>query len=152
MKQGVLLALVLAAVAVPPLPAADLGRLFLSPAERAALDRARRAAATPLVVAPVAEPAPLAPLDQAPVPPPAPLAVDGLVARSAGAPTVWVNGVEAGTGELDAAGLDAGRIRVDGARVRVPLASGGGVMLKPGQRFDPATESVSDAYQQDRAP
>lgn len=139
-------------VAPAPVSATELlGRLFLSPGERAALDRARHAAEA-------APPVPVAAVDPALVVPEAPvavqpsMAVDGVVARSAGTPTVWVNGIEAGTGDLDPLGIAPGSIRVEGARVSLPLASGGGVTLKPGQRFDPATDSVSDAYEQDAAP
>lgn len=71
----------LAALVSAPCGGQELGRLFFSPAERAALDAQRRTGA----VAPQ-------------VPSPAPMRVDGYVVRSGAAPTVWVNGSTAGPG------------------------------------------------------
>ena len=122
---------------------AELGRLFLSPADRIAIDLAHRGA-TVIVVAP--DPLP----DSAGMPTAttqdpasvAPVTVNGYIARSAGPATVWVNGSDAHGGSLSAAGRD-------GRRVRVPLGDGAGqVALKPGQSFDPGSRQVSDAYEQ----
>jgi hypothetical protein len=60
-----------------------LGRLFTTPAERAELDRRRRGEGLPVTLAPRATPTPT---------PPAPRVVTGIVARSDGKSTVWVNG------------------------------------------------------------
>ena len=128
--------------------AAELGRLFLSPAERAMLDRARRAAATPPAPAPPPEPTAIA-IDLPPPPPEISLTVDGYIARSGGAMTVWINGADATAGALAEVGVAAERLKLEHSAVRVPLPSQQrGVLLKPGQSFDPASKHVSDAYEQ----
>jgi hypothetical protein len=74
-----------AGVASAATPAPPLGRLFFTPAERAALDAQRRAAARPAAAPPAAAAsAPVAPRT---------LRVDGVVTRSGGPSTVWIDGV-----------------------------------------------------------
>jgi hypothetical protein len=63
--------------------AEELGRLFFSPAERAALDARRNADAV------IGEPADAAPIR-----------VDGYVLRAGGGATVWVGGVPRAAGEV----------------------------------------------------
>ncbi|MGE0859562.1 MAG: hypothetical protein AB7I01_16290 [Gammaproteobacteria bacterium] len=125
-------------------PAAELGRLFLTPAERQAIDAALAARHPPLGAAPPPQVSAVSDTEGAPGTPPAPtqgpVTVNGYVARSAGAPTVWVNGSDAAAGRLSPP-------RADGRRVAVPLGTGQ-VSLKPGQSFDPDTRRVSDAYEQ----
>jgi hypothetical protein len=121
----------------------ELGRLFLSPAERAAIDAARHASAEVREVSSAdaeheaarsAEPVAETPAEA--------VTVNGYIARSAGASTVWVNGRDMAPGKLSAPSRD-------GRRVHVPLANGAGqVALKPGQSFDPESHQISDAYQQ----
>ncbi len=120
MSRLVLLALVLAAT---PAVAQEVGRLFFTPEQRAALD-ARRKARVPdkpsatVVASPTTR-------------------VDGFVQRSGGPSTVWVNGepLPEGTGDLP-------RI---GPRVSVPLGEGGRrAALKPGQTLDRGTGEVRD--------
>ena len=84
---GTLLAL-LSLVAGPAVQAEPLGRLFLSPAERARIDR---------------------PPADTPAPPPPRL--DGIVTRSAGRPTVFLDG--------EVIPADARQIRIDTATARV---------------------------------
>ena len=123
--------------------AGELGRLFLSPADRTAIDAARlrlkSAPGTPMSRpddgARTARPRVL---DD----PAETVTVNGYVARSAGAPTVWINGRDTAPGKLSAPARD-------GQRIRVPLAHGAGqVALKPGQSFDSGSRQVSDAYEQ----
>lgn len=120
MSRLVLLALVLAAT---PAVAQEVGRLFFTPEQRAALD-ARRKARVPdkpsatVVASPTTR-------------------VDGFVQRSGGPSTVWVNGepLPEGSGDLP-------RI---GPRVSVPLGEGGRrAALKPGQTLDRGTGEVRD--------
>ena len=120
MSRIALLALLLAAA---PAMAQELGRLFFTPEQRAALD-ARRKARVPdkpsatVVASPTTR-------------------VDGFVQRSGGPSTVWVNGeaLPEGPGELP-------RI---GPRVSVPLGEGGRrAALKPGQTLDRGTGEVRD--------
>ncbi len=125
----------------------ELGRLFLSPAERAAIDTARhgteRALTTPSSITADGEDTPTGAALEAPA---EAITVNGYIARSAGASTVWINGRDGTPGKLSAPAHD-------GRRVKVPLkGSGGQVALKPGQSFDPGSRQVSDAYQQQRPP
>ena len=112
-------------VAVLVLPcsarAQELGRLFFTPEQRAALDARRRArvpdkpAAVPIVASPTTR-------------------VDGYVRRSQGPSTVWVNGA---TADEAVPGSDS--------RVSVPVGeSGARVRLKPGQTLDRGTGEVRD--------
>ena len=127
--------------------AAELGRLFLDASERAAIDAARQGSAevrtaSDTTSATPGEPEPSAARPDAPA---EPVTVNGYIARSAGAATVWVNGRDIAPGKLSPPGRD-------GRRVKVPVGDGGAqVALKPGQSFDPQSRQVSDAYQQ-RAP
>ena len=85
--------------------AAELGRLFLTPGERDALDQARYAAPMPGDTAAnaaaadevVIELSPGQPAVELPVPP---VEVDGYVKRSDGPATVWINGTDANEGNL----------------------------------------------------
>lgn len=110
--------------------AQDVGRLFFTPEQRAALDARRKArvpdrpAAAPVVASPTTR-------------------LDGFVRRSDGRNTVWVNGES-----LDDAGPEAPRIeagRSTDARVSITLGDGGSrATLKPGQVLDRGTGEVRD--------
>jgi hypothetical protein len=129
--------------------AEPLGRLFLDPTERAALEHARRAAnAPPQVVTP--EPEVVSGPDFTALEPPAPrpsIALDGYVTRGDGKTTVWINGVNSYDGDISAFALDSGRTGVQGNGVRIardydttPLT------LKPGQSYDPQTGRLTEIY------
>jgi hypothetical protein len=112
--------------AIGPVQAADdLGRLFFTPEQRAALD-ARRTARVPdkPAAAPVASPV---------------TRIDGYVKRSRGPATIWMNGES-----LPEGGPEAPRIGVD-AEVSISVGEGGGrVRLKPGEVLDRGTGEVHD--------
>ena len=153
MKSFSLFAAVLVLLSSAEAAPAELGRLFLSSTERDALDRARYAA--PVATAEAAPAADdvldLEPYDGAVaeslLPEPV-VTVDGYVRRSAGPPTVWVNGTDSHQGNLAEQGLDARGLRLEHKRVRVPRRDGDSpLLLKPGESFDPATTHISDAYQ-----
>ena len=133
-------------------PAAELGRLFLTPAERAELDRLRYVVPAPAM--PAAPPTSTSASEPAESTlPSTAVTVNGYIARSAGAPTMWINGADASASNLSELGIDGRRVRLDAARVRVPLnANGGNVALKPGQSFDPISRQVSDAYERQARP
>jgi hypothetical protein len=121
--------LVFAAAAAPAL-AQDLGRLFFTEEQRAALD-ARRRSRTP--------DKPVAPAVASPT-----TRVDGYVRRSGGPSTVWVNGESLGVEGRDAPRIESGQR--DG-RVSVPVGEGAGAVrfsLKPGQAIDRGTGEVRD--------
>jgi hypothetical protein len=101
--------------------AQEIGRLFFTPEQRAALDARRRArvpdkpATAPIVASPTTR-------------------LDGYVRRSSGPSTVWVNGT---TVDGASPGGDA--------RVSVPVGdSGARVRLKPGETLDRSTGEVRD--------
>jgi len=123
--------LLLAALALPlaPAQAQELGRLFFTPDQRAALD-ARRKARVPdrptatVVVSPTTR-------------------LDGYVKRSDGPSTVWVNGE--GLLETSPEAPRIGATRRDDGRVSVPVGeSGARVGLKPGEVLDRSTGEVRD--------
>jgi hypothetical protein len=106
-----------------PCSAQEVGRLFFTPEQRAALD-ARRKARVPDKPAAVVVASPTT-------------RVDGFVKRSSGPSTVWVNGEP-----LPEGAGDAPRI---GPRVSVPLGEGGRrAQLRPGEVLDRGTGEVRD--------
>lgn len=146
--MAALAALVALSAVVAPVHATDLGRLFLTPAERAALDRARLGADVPEPTPPVEAPAPLDLVVDEVIEDLEPVRVDGFVRRSGGPATVWVNGTDSYQGNLGEHGLDADDLRVDEARVRLPVpATGEVVSLKPGQAWDPNARRVTEPYE-----
>lgn len=129
-----------------PVMADPLGRLFLTPAERAALDIVRQNSAPPEQIPGRAEaedeeaPQAQAAAESLPV-----ITVHGYVKRSDGKNTVWVNGkpVQKKSGEKS---YEVGRLQGNTGRVpiRVP-ATGQTVKLKAGQSYDPASNQVVDS-------
>ncbi|MCC6534020.1 MAG: hypothetical protein IT531_15835 [Burkholderiales bacterium] len=136
--------------AQPPqsLPAPQLGRLFFTPAERAALDDMRRRPQAP-AVATAAKPA------EKPAPPAAPapeyVTLNGVVRRSDGATTVWLN-----RKPVRGAQSEQGIVVAPAARtaspadvtVRVPQ-TGRVVDLKVGQQLEVNSGRIQEGY---RAP
>jgi hypothetical protein len=121
-----LLALLPGLIAAAPVAAQELGRLFFSPEQRAALD-ARRAARLPDKPSTVAE----SPTTR----------VDGFVARSSGRSTVWIDG-EALPEGVQPEGLRLQRGR-DASRVNVFLGEEARrVELRVGETLDRSTGEV----------
>lgn len=121
--------LCLVALAPLPLQAQELGRLFLTPEQRSALDARRKAripdkpAASPVVETPTTT-------------------VDGLVRRQGGRSTVWINGHPSPEG-VQSDGIQIAPGRKGGTSVSV----GEGERrfeLKPGQKLDRGTGEVMD--------
>lgn len=115
MRRFLALALGLSLCCAADLRAQELGRLFLTPEQRAALDARRKArvpdkpAATPVVESPSTR-------------------IDGTVRRAAGRSTVWVNGEAIQEGA-----------QPEGVRVLPQRSSAGRVSISVGeseQRFD----------------
>ena len=124
----VLLLLVLIA-SVPAAPAQELGRLFLTEEQRAALDARRKARVPDRPAAPAAATSPTT-------------RVDGYVRRSGGPSTVWVNGESLGVEGSDAPRIESGRRE---GRVSVPVGDGAiRFSLKPGQVLDRGTGEIRD--------
>ncbi len=123
MKRSLLLALFFAAGAAH---ADELGRLFFTPAQRAALDARRKARmpdrpAEPMLASPISR-------------------IDGYVKRSQGPSTVWMNGES-----LSESSPEAPRIEGPGRGVSISVGeSGRRVRLKPGESLDRGSGEVKD--------
>lgn len=107
--------------------AQEIGRLFFTPDQRAALDARRKArvpdkAAAAVVTSPTTR-------------------LDGYVKRSTGPSTVWVNGETLPEGSPDAPSIG----RSPEGRVSVPVGEGGRrAGLRPGEVVDRGTGEVRD--------
>ncbi len=137
MKRAFVLGALLAG-AVPATVAQvpQLGRLFSTPEQRAQLDAQRYGP-------PPSSPALAPPAPPPPPPPPAPpVELNGLVQRSSGRSTVWLNGTPQQEPHNQ---LDQGQGQ--GGTLSLRLSSGQLILLKPGQRYDPASGSVTEAPQ-----
>lgn len=110
----------------------QLGRLFLSPEQRAQLDAQRYGP-------PPADPALTPPPPPPPPPPPAPpVELNGVVQRSSGRSTVWLNQEAQNEPHNHLAREQPGSLTLR-------LSTGQVVLLKPGQRYDPANGTVTEA-------
>ncbi|HEV2611813.1 MAG TPA: hypothetical protein VGU61_16215 [Noviherbaspirillum sp.] len=111
-----------------------LGRLFYTPAERAALDKLRKDG----------PPAPVEP-GQQPVEPPGDvqLTVNGIVKASSGRSTTWINEMPQEGKKLSQGVLVAGE-RGKPAAVTLEVESGKQVRVKPGQTVDRITGVVRE--------
>ena len=125
-----LIAVILLLLLAPSAQAQELGRLFFTPDQRAALDARRRARV------------PDKPAAEAVVSPTTRL--DGYVQRSQGPSTVWVNGE--GLLETAPEAPRIGATRRDDGRVSIGVGDGGArVGLKPGETLDRGSGEVRDA-------
>jgi hypothetical protein len=119
-----LLAFIAFALLAPALGAQELGRLFFTPEQRAALDARRKARvpdrAAPLVAAPLTR-------------------VDGYVKRSTGPSTVWVNGESMTENAPEAPRIDERR-----SGVSLGIGEGHRVELKAGETLDRGNGEVRD--------
>ena len=113
----------------------QLGRLFLSPEQRAQLDAQRYGppAPDPAMAAPAPPPPP-------PPPPAPPVELNGVVQRSSGRSTVWLNQEAQNEPHNHLASGKPGTLTLR-------LSNGQVVLLKPGQRYDPASGTVSEAQE-----
>ncbi len=130
MKRAVLMCALFGAAFCARAQGPQLGRLFMTPEQRTQLD-AQRYGPPPGTPAPAVAPPP-------PPPPPPPVELNGMVERSSGRSTVWLNQTpqQEPHNQLD---------RARGGTLTLRLSSGQVVRLKPGQRYDPASGSVSEA-------
>ncbi len=128
MRPLLIIAFVFAAGAAQA--ADELGRLFFTPEQRAALD-ARRRARVPDQPAAAAVAAPVT-------------RIDGYVERSQGPSTVWLNGESLPEGAPDAPRIET-RDRDGNPRVSVSVGERGNrVRLKPGESLDRGSGEVRD--------
>ena len=123
------LLLVAVIASIPAASAQELGRLFFTEEQRAALDARRNARTPDRPAAPAAVTSPST-------------RVDGYVRRSGGPSTVWVNGESLGVEGTDAPRIESGRRE---GRVSVPVGDAGvRFSLKPGQVLDRSTGEIRD--------
>lgn len=120
MTRPSLLLIALLLTAGPAASAEPLGRLFFSPAERAALDQARAHQPGSLSAATHGE-----------------ISLSGYVRRSSGKTTTWINSVP----QHDAAASPT----TSGVPIRLP--SGRQITLKPGQSYDQVRGEIREGYQ-----
>ena len=115
-----------------------LGRLFFTPAQRLELDRERAAAA-----ANASRPAAIQ--AQSKAPPPKMVTLNGIVRRSDGGTTIWVNNKPLHDRFGDAE-ISTGTIAREGVGINLPT-SGKQVRLKVGQTVDATSGTVAESYQ-----
>lgn len=121
-----------------------LGRLFTTPAERAALEQLRHAPAKAEKPKKVARPQ----VEIQPPPPPVPaVRVEGMVTRSDGQNAAWVNGRTVLQGGPAGQGLrvEPGRIRGDSVPIVLP-GDKTTIHLQPGQVYNPVDSKILDVY------
>lgn len=118
--------------------AAEMGRLFFTPAERAKLDELR-ANAKSVDITDLQQPETVI---QAP---PSDISVQGYVKRSDGKKsTIWVNGQPVQE-DSSGVGVEVGKIQSGSNQVPLTLpGSGKSVKLKAGQTYDPASDQVTE--------
>lgn len=151
LKLRLLLVFCASAFAWQTLMADELGRLFFTPEQRAALERARYqipALETPVETSGLEFPIiPLSDVAESEVINRTPLNVNGYVSRSGGDSTVWINGLDSWQDNLGELGIDASKLKLEQSQVRLPLISRPrGVLVKPGQSYDPMSEQTVDGY------
>lgn len=140
----------------PAAAAEQLGRFFLTPEQRVELERLRHAPPAPVV-----PPAPPPPVVEADLPPPVtelsreemlppappptvpPITVNGVVIRSNGESTAWVNGQSTLEGDFSRENIHVDRPRGKSVRIVTPEHLPD-VTLRPGQTYDPATNTIID--------
>ena len=124
----------------------SLGRLFLTPEERFQLDEARRSYEYGVAPEPATK---VEEATNAGEQPPAfsQFTINGLVIRSSGTSSTWVNGSRLSQGEVTREGVKVDAMP-DGQAVKITLPSGvDSIQLKAGQKIDVASGAVLDAYE-----
>ena len=120
------LAFIAFCLVAPRLGAEELGRLFFTPEQRAALDARRKARVPDKPTALVADPV---------------TRVDGYVKRSAGPSTVWINGESVNESAPEAPRIDP---RAGGSVSLSVGEAGSRVRLRPGETLDRGNGAVHD--------
>jgi hypothetical protein len=140
LRLSILFCCVLAAAATSaPAPAQErLGRLFFTPAQRASLDvaRSQRARTALATEKPEQEAAPV----------PQTITYSGVLRRSDGKTTVWINNQPVQDRESAGAAAIVGRVRPDGSVTLQVPQSGRSVTLKPGQSVELLSGAVEEGY------
>ncbi|HSD99820.1 MAG TPA: hypothetical protein VLB72_03680 [Burkholderiales bacterium] len=127
-----------AAISVPASAQERLGRMFFTPAQRASLDVARSQRARAAVATEKSE--------QEATPVPQTITYSGVLRRSDGKTTVWINNQPVHDRESAGAAAIVGRVRPDGSVTLQVPQSGRSVSLKPGQSVELLSGAVEEAY------
>ena len=129
-------------VIVPPVAEAQrLGRLFSTPDERALLDELRRERQIVDPDPQVLEVVPDSPSVEQ-------VTINGVVLRSGGPDSAWVNGRHVDGGARTREGVRVDTSATRGGRVKIILPSGAETVdLKPGQKIDVESGVVVEAYE-----
>jgi len=131
-------ALAAAAISVPAPAQERLGRLFFTPAQRASLDVARSQRARTALATEKTE--------QEATPVPQTITYSGVLRRSDGKTTVWINNQPVHERESAGAATIVGRVRPDGSVTLQVPQSGRSVSLKPGQSVELLSGAVEEGY------
>lgn len=132
-------------VSTPAFSAETLGRLFFTPEQRALLDSARKQKIK-IVEEPQATPAAVV----AQPPPPEDMSVNGLVTRSDGGSTIWINNKTVNGRSSLPGGQTVTSVEPTGkVTLRLP-ESKDKVEIKVGQRFDAANSEIREHYTKSR--
>ena len=124
--------------------AQGLGRLFSTPEQRVDLNRARDRYDPSRQEIIIKQGQVVEPEVEAPPPPLPELMVNGLIRRSDGRSSAWVNGTQLRSGEATADGIV---LESDGGSVKFVLPSGSDTSaIKPGQMLDPNVGQVKEVY------
>src|SRR5690606_8873493 len=125
------------AAAAWPAPAQDaIGRLFYTPVQRATLDTARRQRARAALAEDAEQSAPA----------PQTITYSGVVRRSDGRNTVFLNNRAVPERELNSGAAVVGSVLNDGAIILQAPQSGRVATLKPGQRIELLSGAIEEAY------
>jgi hypothetical protein len=129
----------------PAVAQETLGRLFFTPAQRASLDVARSQRARATLSTDKTEEQEEAPAAQT-------IMYGGMVRRSDGKSTVWINNRPLHDNEQTAGMAVVGRVRPDGGvSLQVPQ-SGRTVTLKPGQSIELLSGAIEEGYSRKPVP
>lgn len=131
-------ALAAAAVSMPASAQERLGRLFFTPAQRVSLDVARSQRARTALATEKSE--------QEATPVPQTITYSGVLRRSDGKTTVWINNQPVHDRESAGAAAIVGRVRPDGSVTLQVPQTGRSVSLKPGQSVELLSGAVEEAY------
>jgi len=149
-KFSLILFCALVAIAAPGLVAAQAaraaepaGRLFFTPAQRAALDVARTQRARAMLSNEKTE--------QEAAPVPQTIIYGGVVQRSDGKSTAWFNNQPVNDREPLGGAAIVGRVRPDGSVTLQVMQSGRSVSLKPGQSVELLSGAVEEGYSRNPA-
>jgi hypothetical protein len=130
-----------------PAQGAELGRLFTTPQERAMLEKSRHQPAPQVEKQPKRiEKKPSSVAEEVKAPPR--ITINGVVSRTDGTSTVWVNGMNSLDGDLNAQHIyvDSSSTRGEKVTIRLPN-SPLELRLKPGETYEPSASTVIDGYQ-----